>query len=195
MNKDWTGNKNSVYKTLGASSHTKEDREENDYYATNPEAVHILLENESFTRVLEPACGEGHISKVLEDYLLEVESYDLIDRGFGKQKDFFDIEHFEGDIITNPPYSIARQFLEHSMAIIPEGSKVAMFLKLQFLEGKARKKMFENFPPKTVYVFSSRMACAKGGDFSKLEGQGSVAYCWYVWVKGFQGSPIIKWVN
>lgn len=38
MNKDWKGNKNSIYKTLGASNHTKEDRQEEDYYATDPHA-------------------------------------------------------------------------------------------------------------------------------------------------------------
>ena len=43
MNKDWVGNSNSVYKTLGASNHCKEDREENDYYATDPLALVSLL--------------------------------------------------------------------------------------------------------------------------------------------------------
>ena len=43
MSKDWTGDKNSIFKTLGASSHTEDEREENDYYATNPEALKPLL--------------------------------------------------------------------------------------------------------------------------------------------------------
>ena len=41
--KDWTGNKNSIYKTLGASNYTDKERENNDYYATDPIAIDVLL--------------------------------------------------------------------------------------------------------------------------------------------------------
>ena len=72
-----------------------------------------------------------------------------------------------------------------------------MFLKLQFLEGKERKALFKNFPPKVVYVSSSRIMCAKNGDFEKMrEGGGSaVAYAWYVWEKGYKGDTVVKWIN
>lgn len=101
------------------------------------------------------------------------------------------------DIITNPPYKYAKEFVEHALEISKDGTKIAMFLKLTFLEGKARKKMFEANPPKVVYVSSSRLQCAKNGDFEKYgKGVGTaVAYGWYVWEKGFKGDPIIKWVN
>ena len=46
MGKDWSGNSNSIYKTLGASSHTEKSREENDYYATDPVAGEWLLKLE-----------------------------------------------------------------------------------------------------------------------------------------------------
>ena len=66
-NKDWSGNSNSIYKTLGASNHTEKEREGNDYYATEPKAVMLLLEQEKFSQwVWECACGEGHISEVLK---------------------------------------------------------------------------------------------------------------------------------
>lgn len=38
--KDWAGNKNSIYKTLGASNHTDKEREVNDYYASHTTAHH-----------------------------------------------------------------------------------------------------------------------------------------------------------
>ena len=41
-NKDWTGNSNSVWKTLGASNHTNEEREPNEFYATSPIAIDLL---------------------------------------------------------------------------------------------------------------------------------------------------------
>lgn len=78
--------------------------------------------------------------------------------------------------------------------MLPEGRKVAMFLKLQFLEGKARKKLFEKYPPKTVYVSSSRLICAMNGDFERYSSS-AVAYAWFVWEKGYTGDTVIKWIN
>lgn len=60
MMKDWTGNYNSIYKTLGASNHTENERELNDYYATDPKAVEALLDRETFNRhIWEPAAAAG----------------------------------------------------------------------------------------------------------------------------------------
>ena len=67
-----------------------------------------------------------------------------------------------------------------------------MFLKLQFLEGKERKKLFLSQPPKTVYVSSSRIECGMNGEFKKTS---AVAYCWYIWEKGYKGATEIKWFN
>lgn len=195
--KNWTGNKNSIYKTLGASNHTDKNREQNDYYATDPKAGEMLLELETFENILEPSCGEGHLSKVFSDAGINVTSSDLIDRGFGTQKSFFDYKEWNGDIITNPPYKFALEFVEHALKIIPNGNKVAMFLKLQFLEGKKRKKLFVSNPPKTLYVSSSRILCAKNADFEGMRkgGGSAVAYGWFVWQKGFEGKTEVVWFN
>lgn len=196
--KDWTGDANSVVRTLGSSAHAKEDREEHDYYATQPLATELLLELETFSpNIWECACGEGHITKVLESKGYKVKSTDLIDRGFGKGGiDFLKTnEFFDGDIITNPPYKYAQDFIEHALELIPEGNKVAMFLKVQFLEGKRRKEFFLLNPPKTVYISSSRLACSKNGNFEKTGTSGAVAFAWFIWEKGFDGDPVIKWFN
>lgn len=201
MAKDWTGNINSIYKTLGASNHTEEDREIDDFYATDPKAAELLLGLETFDKIWECACGEGHLSKIFEKSGYQVRSSDLIDRGYGEVGiDFLspDITSWDGDIITNPPYKYALEFVEKSLSIIPNGNKVAMFLKIQFLEGKARKKLFMSQPPKTVYVSSSRLLCAKNGKFGKGVGfisSSAVAYAWYVWEKGFNGTTQLKWFN
>ena len=47
--KDWTGDKNSVYKTLGASNHTDKERQSEDFYATEQKAAKLLLELETFS--------------------------------------------------------------------------------------------------------------------------------------------------
>ena len=199
--KDWTGNKKSVFTSLGASSHAAEEREKHDYYATDPKAAKLLLGLEDFSSdIWECACGEGHLSKVFQDAGYNVRSTDLIDRGFGETGvDFLSIDniHWNGDIVTNPPYKYAQEFVEKSLTIIPDGKKVAMFLKIQFLEGKGRKNLFLSHPPKTVYVSSSRLLCAKNAEFKKMiEGGGSaLAYAWYVWEKGYKGETVLKWFN
>ena len=199
-NKDWNGNSNSIYKTLGTSNHTEKEREANDYYATEPKAVELLLEQEKFSQwVWECACGEGHISEVLKANGYYVFSSDLIDRGYEGTEviDFLTATKNELDIITNPPYKFAKEFVEHALNISPDGTKIAMFLKVQFLEGKERRKLFEKYPPKVIYVASGRLLCAKNGEFEKMrQGGGSaVAYAWFVWEKGFNGAPKIKWIN
>ena len=150
MAKDWVGGSAAVFKTLGASNHTYADRQREDYYATEPKATEWLCKLERFEgRILEPSCGEGHMSRVLEAAGYEVVSRDLVDRGYGEVADFLAIDNlaWDGNIVTNPPYKYAQQFVEKALSIIPEGKKVAMFLKLTFLEGKARRTLFRSTPP------------------------------------------------
>jgi hypothetical protein len=198
--KDWMGNSNSIYKTLGASNHTDKERENDDYYATEPKATELLLSLEKFSpNIWECACGGGHIAKVLKENGYEVKATDLIYRGYGEGNiDFLKcIDPFAGDIITNPPYKYATEFIYKALELIPAGNKVAMFLKIQFLEGKKRKKLFEKYPPKTIYVSSSRLLCAKNALFEEMiaSGGSAVAYAWYIWEKGYNGETIIKWCN
>ena len=145
----------------------------------------------------EPACGEKHLAKVFEAHGYEVRSSDIVDRCGNEVFDFLDMTNtdWDGDIITNPPYKFATEFVYKALSIIPEGRKVAMFLKLQFLEGKERWELFRIAPPRTVYVASSRLNCAMNGDFKKYNYNSAVAYAWFVWEKGFRGDPIIKWIN
>lgn len=188
---------NATFTTLGASNHSKNERHKDDYYATDPKAVEELLLREKFNEnILECACGEGHISEVLKANGYNVISRDLIDRGYGEETgvDFLtDERKWSGDIITNPPYKYAQQFVEKSLEIINAGAKVAMLLKIQFLESKSRKKLFEKHPPKYVYVFSARTNCAKNGDFETFNCS-AICYAWYVWQKGFKGETIVRWI-
>jgi len=193
--KDWTGNKVSVYKTLGATSHSDGEREINDYYATEPKATQFLCEIEKFSNpIWEPACGGGHMSDVLKQNGYNVYSTDLINRGYGDGiLDFLKCNlKWDGDIITNPPYRYAKEFIEQSISYINNGNKVAMFLRLQFLEGK-RNNLFNKFPPKTVWVSRGRLGCPMNGDMNKISK--AVAFSWFIWEKGFMGDPIIKWFN
>lgn len=148
--------------------------------------------------IWECACGEGHLSKALAAHGYEVISTDLVYRGFGDPEplDFLKetLENFEGDIITNPPYSSGLEFVEKALESVRPGGKVAMFLKVQFLEGQKRGEFFKRSPPKRIYISRSRLSCAKNGDFTRYTSS-AVAYAWYVWEKGFTGDPVIRWIN
>lgn len=195
--KDWNGNKPAVFVTNGCTNHSNFERIENDYYATEPKAAELLLEVEpDLNNIWECACGEGHLAKVFDKYGKLAQATDLVNRGYG---DYFcdflsDFTFWNGDIVTNPPYIKAKEFVENALRIVATGRKVCMFLKLTFLEGKARKELFKKYPPKTVYVSSSRLNCVRNGDFDKYPSN-AVAYAWFVWEKGFTGKPTIEWIN
>lgn len=199
--KDWTGNTNSIFATHGASNHSDEERAEHDYYATDPEAVQKLLDIEEFDfYVLEPCCGDGHISKVLEVNDYDVESWDLIQRSYEKQNGVRDFLQWnpevknDRDIVTNPPYNKAMEFVTHALNISEDGVRVAMFLKLTFLEGAKRKELFSLHPPKKIYVFRNRVDCWKNG-IKPDKPSKAVCYAWFIWEKGFNGKPVVGWID
>ncbi len=147
--------------------------------------------------IWEPACGDGAISKVLEQRGYVVNSTDLIDRGYGSVLDFLHPETkslFKGkfDIITNPPYCLAESFVRTAVEYVDqENGKVAMLLKLSFLEGKSRQKMFKETPLWRVFVFSKRISF---GTNEREPGPGMLAYAWFVWDKSYKGLPTIDWI-
>jgi len=164
--KDWTGNKTSSITTGGFHNNSKHEREKHDFYATNPTALEELLKREKFENVWECACGLGHLSDVLKKHNIHGKSSDLIDRGYGEQIDF--LKHkidWDGDIITNPPYRQATEFVYKALNTLKIGRRVAMIFPQRYLSSKTRFKLFTRFPPQFVYAFSGRVSCALNGDF------------------------------
>lgn len=189
---------NKVYTTLGASNHTKEKREKEDYYATHPSAINDLFNVEDFSnKIWECACGEGHLSERIKEFDKEVYSTDLINRGYGD--DFFNFLKsnikWSGDIITNPPYKYAKEFVLKALKSISKGNKVAMFMKLTFLESNDRVELFKKFPPKRVWVYSYRKPVARGGDSEMFNKSSAICYAWFIWEKGYYGSPNLSWIT
>ena len=191
--KDWTGNRNSTFVMLGASNHTNKQREVNDFYATDPHALEIFLDKleqdniKLHRNIWECACGQGHLSEVLKRKGYHVVSSDIFDRGYENTYIINFLENINKnikiDILTNPPYKYAQEFVEKSLEIQANGYYTIMFLKIQFLEGQARKKMFQKYPPKYVYVNSTRQMCAMNGEFEKYNAT-AICYCWFIWKKG-----------
>lgn len=197
---EWSGNSettqpNAKLKRAQSLVGTSAGRPKDDFYPTPPDATLRLLEHESFPGVVwEPACGDGAISTLLAtaEGVTEVISTDLVDRGFGQAgKDFFKESRSVDHIVTNPPYALAEQFVRHSLG--QTTGKTAMLLKLQFLEGAKRQKLFAETPLKTVYVFSKRLSMFRNGEKGDYS-SGMIAFAWFVWEHGYTGEPTIRWL-
>tara|TARA_R110002096_G_scaffold275096_2_gene468845 strand:- start:992 stop:1603 length:612 start_codon:yes stop_codon:yes gene_type:complete len=186
-------------KTLGSSNHTEQVREINDYYATNSDDVKIFLDKLQQdgiilkNTILEPACGQGHISDVLIAKGHTVQSSDLIDRGYGLELDYLTspLKSWQGDIITNPPFKFASEFIYRSMDLLENEGLLLLLLPLRYLETKTRYALFQSFMPKYIYTYSYRIGIGKSGEFN---GGNAVAYCWFIWEKGFNKESIIRFI-
>ena len=181
---------------IGGNGVAKEEREPYDYYATDPKAVDYLLKHETFDHnIWECACGEGNISKRLEKYGYNVKSTDLVYRNFGEKESvnfLMQYEKFDGDIITNPPFKIALEFIQKALELSKR--KVAMFVKLQFLETQKRyKELFLKNPPSKIYIFVKRMKCFKNNEQTTYGS--AISFCWIVWDKEYDGEPVIRWID
>ena len=172
-------------------SNVRGDRQKDDYYATPPHATQALLDVETFDgSIYEPCCGEGHIAKVLEENGYDVESADLIDRGYGNVNLDFLLEHDKRqNIITNPPFSLALDFAEKALDLGVK--KLAILVRLQFLEGVKRGELFKVHPPKNIYVFSKRLSFNVSGEF---QSGGVMAFAWFVFGNNVKGSTTVSWI-
>lgn len=169
------------------------DLEGADFYPTPIWATKALLENEPFNGdIWECACGDGSMSEVLKEYNNEVFSSDLYDRGYGEPGiDFTQEKRQISNIITNPPFHSAEEFVEAGLRNAT--SKVALLLRLAFLEGiKRQKNIFATTPPTTVWVFSERITFYPKG--AVRNGSGTTAYAWFVWDKKNTGTTNLKWL-
>ncbi len=164
-----------------------------DFYPTPDWATHALVENERFDGTIwEPACGDGTMSQVLATTGCDVYSSDLYDRGFGTPgEDFLQSTKLFDNVVTNPPYNSAEGFVK--VGLKSARKKVALLLRLAFLEGANRQKtIFNPTPPSRVWVFSERITFYPKGAIQR--GSGTTAYAWFVWDKEEVGPTELKWL-
>jgi len=178
-------------------------RAKNDFYATPSKTTEALLRVEDFDGpVWEPCCGQGHMSSVLKDHGLRVQSTDLVDRGYSMNEphDFLSpnvplkelgkpylLDY--PNIITNPPYSNALDFARQAVGFSTK--KCALLLKLSFLEGQKRKAFFKVSPPSRIHVFSERQSLMKNGVVHK---GGMMALAWFIWDKTSSDIARVSWL-
>ena len=179
------------------------NRETHDFYPTHPAATRALLTVEAFDGpIWEPACGDGAMSRVLIEAGHDVVSSDLIDRGYGEGGRDFLMEWAPRapHIVTNPPFRWAREFGDRALLLTRSpGGKVALFLRLAFLEGIERQRWFANTPLARVWVMSRRVPMQRGrlADMeNRDENRGGVlAFAWFVWEHGHHGAPTLGWLD
>jgi len=165
-----------------------------DFFPTPRWATFALIKSEKFSgEIWECACGDGAMSRVLEQTGQPVRSSDLYDRGYGEVGvDFLRAERAVDNIVTNPPYNCAEGFVACGLKLAKR--KLALLLRLAFLEGANRANtIFSKTPPARVWVFSERITFYPSGVEPK--GSGTTAYAWFVWDKQALGPTELKWIN
>lgn len=196
--------KANVYTQIGASNHVSDDRQKDDFYSTDPQAVEVLINKlielgvDIPRNIIETSVGMGHIANVFEKHNYNVIGYDIVDRGYPNTiiQDFLTVDKIDCDrkmFVQNPPYKMALDFVKKSLDLCNDGEYVCALLKIQFLESMKRYKFFKEFPPKYVSVFSVRTQCLKDGE--KMENSSAMCFAWFIWQKGYLDFPKITWCN
>ncbi len=154
------------------------DRNSTDFYPTPDNCVEALLNvlNLPTDRIIwEPACGEGHISKFLKNKGYNTIDTTLHDQGYGNVGLDFLTQSGQGDvIITNPPFKLAEEFIEHAIDL---NMPFAFLLKSQFWHSKRRMSLFDKHKPKYVLPLTWRPDFL----FGKKSGSSTMECLWTVW--------------
>ena len=158
-------NGKSVFSNIGASNHSSNKREDNDYYSTDVSAIDLLVKKDLLVQgdYWECACGDGRLSERLKYYGFDVISSDLYDRGYGDTGvDFLQQDSKFDNILTNPPYKQLTEFVLKGLELVEH--RLYIFARLQTLESQGRyNKIFKDNPPRYVCPFVKRIPCYVGG--------------------------------
>jgi hypothetical protein len=198
---DWELMKTSQNKSHAVMAQRTESVDSLDDFPTPPWGTRALIEHVldnpaglANQTCLEPACGEGHMAKVLAEYFGDVSASDIHPYGYGDVIDFTShpIEVGSYDwIITNPPFRLGEDFILKALAAARVG--VAMLTRTVFIESVGRyNRIFNVTPPTKFAQFTERVPMVKG----RLDAKASTAtgYCWIVWEKKKRGQPRLVWI-
>lgn len=172
-----------------------------DDFPTPPWATRGLLEHVIKDRlplnnssVLEPACGAGHMARVLAEYFGGVKSSDAYSYGYAPIRDYLTVPYEANAadwVITNPPFRLAEEFVQRSLIVARVG--VAVLVRTVFIESSGRyRALFEKRPPTKFAQFVERVPMVRG----RLDRKASTAtgYAWLVWEKDVTSSPQLVWI-
>lgn len=167
-------------------------RKKSDFYETPYSITRHLLNVEDFDyslTICEPACGDGAIVKVLKEKTENIIAYD-IEHNFLSETEQYDY------IITNPPFSIAYEFIVKAKQVARK--KFAFLLPLSYLHGKKRYDDIycdKEYPLKKVYVFTRYPML---GEKLREDGKyntGMMVYAWFIFDKDHKGPSMLDWID
>jgi hypothetical protein len=167
-----------------------------DNYPTPSFCVHRLLERVELPGGLwyEPCAGEGAIIEAVNQVRDDVEwratelrenGHEELVRRHGRLPGFrancgdaldpypFDRSDPVKVVITNPPFSIAFELLNHEMREHPD-AMIALLLRINFWGSKKRQPFFEKFPADT-FILPNRPSFRGAGTTDSIE------YAWFIW--------------
>jgi len=170
-----------------------------DDFPTPPWATRALLEhvipdkNLAKRSVWEPACGEGHMAKVLKEYFGRADVSDISSYGYGEVMDFLapQVVRDTDWIITNPPFRLAERFALKALPLAKVA--VALLVRTVFIESVGRhERLFSRFKPAIFAQFTERVPMVRG----RLDPKASTAtgYAWIIWTKRSTTKTQLVWI-
>ena len=165
------------------------ERKALDLYETPEWVTAIIVDHTDYGYVWEPAAGNGKMVKALNDAEIGVHATDITTgTDFLKTNSMPDIDIRA--IITNPPYELAREFIEHALTLTePKHGQVAMLLRTDFDHAKRRQHLFGLCPQ-----FAKKIVLTKRIKwFEDSKGQPSFNHAWFIWDWKHSGPPILAY--
>lgn len=179
------------------------NRDPFDWYVEPYECSMALFEIEEFDGgIWDPACGIGRIIETARASGYAAFGSDIVRRGefCDEVFDFFsNIPNFEfSNIVSNPPFGVAEEFVQRCLEIIPTGGKVAMLLPMVWLSGFSSKRdWLPNSPLCRFLPISPRPSMPPGRviEAGERPGNGTKDFAWFVWQAGYHGNPEVVFMN
>jgi hypothetical protein len=165
------------------------ERKERDLYETPEWVTDALVPHIKgrITSIWEPAAGSGKMVRALKNAGFWVTESD-VQTGF----DFLDETQWKipsGDIVTNPPYALATEFIERALKLRKPIGVVAMLLRTDFDHAKTRANLFAKCP-----AFSKKIVLTRRIQwFEDSKGSPSFNHAWFIWDWQHKGAPILAY--
>lgn len=179
------------------------ERDIHDWYVEPFECSSALFAVETFRGAIwDPACGIGRIVIEARHAGLKAIGTDIVKRSelCVATTDFLAATARAkfSNIVTNPPFSIAEEFVQHALSIVRPGGKVAMLLPLVWMAGFSTKRHWlPTSPLRRVYPISPRPSMPPGAviQAGQKPGNGTKDFAWFVWQSGYTGNAEIVFLN
>lgn len=186
-------------KSTAVMARRREPHDSLDYFPTPPWATRALFTHcieLKGTHIWEPACGDGHMSRPLNEVANTVLASDVNNYGWGHLIHDFLMPFLPPEaqappldwIITNPPFQLAEQFVHRALSLCP---RTAVLVRSAFAESVQRyESLFRDEPPRLVAQFVERVPMVKGA--VDKDASSATAYCWMIWDRSQLYDPRIR---